>query len=60
MWKYKGFVIKPYAVIRNGYKYSILEADEITHVASARTIKEMKQKVSQIICERKTNSKVLN
>jgi hypothetical protein len=53
MWTYKGFVIKPYVVIRNGYKYSILEADEITHVASARTIKEMKQKVNQIICERK-------
>ena len=53
MWKYKGFVIKPYVVIRNGYKYSISEADGFTHVASARTIKEMKQKVNQIICERK-------
>ena len=53
MWTYKGFVIKPYAVIRNGYKYSILEADGITHVTSARTIKEMKEKVNEVIKQRK-------
>lgn len=53
MWTYKGFVIKPYVVIRNGYKYSILEADGITHVASARTIKEMKEKVNCEINRRK-------
>lgn len=52
MWKYKGFVIKPYVVICNGYKYSILESDAITHVASARTIKEMKDKVNNVIQER--------
>jgi hypothetical protein len=52
MWKYKGFVIKPYAVIRNGYKYSILESDGFTHVTSARTINEVKEKINYIIEER--------
>lgn len=53
MRKYKGFVIKPYVVIHNGYKYSISEADGFTHVASARTIKEMKEKVNEVIKQRK-------
>jgi len=52
MWKYKGFVIKHYAVIHNGYKYSILESDGFTHVASARTQKEIKEKVNGILAER--------
>lgn len=52
MWKYKGFVIKPYVVIINGYKYSILESDGFTCVTSARTIKEVKEKINYIIEER--------
>ena len=46
MWKYKGFVIKPYVVIRNGYKYSITEPDGFTHVCSAKTLKEAKMLVN--------------
>ena len=49
MWKYKGFVIKPFVVIYNGYKYSILKADGFTRVAAARTIKEVKDTVNSAI-----------
>lgn len=52
MWTYRGFVIKPYVVICNGYKYSILESDGITHVTSARTKKECKEEINYIIEQR--------
>ena len=52
---YKGYTIKPYVIIRNGYKYSITEPDGFTHVCSAKTIKEAKMLVNYNI-----NNKELN
>lgn len=43
---YKGYTIKPYVIIRNGYKYSITEPDGFTHVCSAKTLKEAKMLVN--------------
>ena len=43
---YKGYTIKPYVVIHNGYKYSITEPDGFTHVCSAKTLKEAKMLVN--------------
>lgn len=52
---YKGYTIKPYVIIRNGYKYSITEPDGLTHVCSAKTLKEAKMLVNYDI-----NNKELN
>ena len=43
---YKGYTIKSYVVIYNGYKYSITEPDGFTHVCSAKTLKEAKMLVN--------------
>ena len=47
--KYKGYIIKPYVVICNGYKYSIYKPDGFTHIASAKTLKEAKGTITDII-----------
>ena len=51
--KYKGFIIKPYAVICNGYKYAIKERDGFTHITSAKNLKEAKEAINNILEERK-------
>ena len=49
MWTYKGFIIKPYVVIRNGYRYSITDPDGVTHIGSARSIKDVKQIINNMM-----------
>lgn len=53
MFKYKKYIVKPFVVIHNGYKYSITAPDEFTYIGAARNIKECKEKINQHIKETK-------
>ena len=45
MQKYKKYTIKPYAVIRNGYKYSVTSPDG-QHIGSAETLSDARYLVN--------------
>ena len=55
MWNYKGFIIKPYAVITNGYKYAIYESDGITRIGSVKRQKDIKPFINELIARRNEN-----
>lgn len=52
MWSYKEFIIKPYAVIRNGYKYAIYDNDGIRRIGSVKRQKDIKPFVNEVIMRR--------
>ena len=55
MWNYKGFIIKPYAVIKNGYKYAIYESDGIKRIGSVKRVKDIKPFINEVILRRNEN-----
>jgi len=46
---YKGYIIRQYVIIYNGLKYSVTAPDGITHIGSARNLKDAKILVNQHI-----------